>query len=76
MRYSLKVLCSRYNSFAGTETLSLSVYEPFAIKLWLEDRPANFGGRSKVRGPSAVPRESHHTGHNLLIETDTLSLSV
>ena len=33
--YLLKVLHIRYNLFAGTETLSLSVYEPITIHILL-----------------------------------------
>jgi hypothetical protein len=35
VRYPVKLHCSRYNSFAGTEMLSLSVYEPIAIRILL-----------------------------------------
>ena len=37
--YNVKVLRIRYNSFAGTETLSLSVYEPIAMHILLGGRP-------------------------------------
>ena len=40
----LKVLDSRYNSFAGTETLSLSVYELIAIKILVGGTVPQFGG--------------------------------
>jgi hypothetical protein len=41
--YPLKVLCSRYNLFAGTETLSLSVYEPIEMQMFAwGDRPPIF----------------------------------
>ena len=33
--YHLKVLHIRHNLFAGTETLSLSVYEPIAMQILL-----------------------------------------
>ena len=33
--YRVKVLGIRYNMFAGTETLSLSVYEPIAMHILL-----------------------------------------
>ena len=32
--YNVKVLRIRYNLFAGTETLSLSVYEPMAMQIY------------------------------------------
>jgi hypothetical protein len=41
--YPLNVLCSSYNLFAGTETLSLSVYEPIAMQFLLGGRPPIFG---------------------------------
>ena len=74
----MKVPYIRYNLFAGTETLSLSVYDPIAIqyKFWLGGPSPNLGGRDRVRGSNVVPVKAHHTGHNLLIETDTLSLFV
>ena len=51
----LKVHCSSYNLFAGTETLSLSVYEPIAKQILVGGPSPKFGGRGKVRGSSAVP---------------------
>jgi len=39
----LKVICSSYNLFAGTETLSLSVYKPIAIQILLGGPSPNFG---------------------------------
>ena len=41
--YPLKVLCSWYNLFAGTEMLSLSVYEPIQCKFLLGGTVSNFG---------------------------------
>ena len=35
MWYPVKLLHIRYNLFAGTEMLSLSVYEPIAIQIML-----------------------------------------
>jgi hypothetical protein len=56
--YNVKVLHIRYNLFAGTETLSLSIYGPIAMQMFAwEDRPPNLGGRGGVRGSSVVPRE-------------------
>ena len=43
-------------------------------KFWLEGPPPNLGGRGRVRGRVRYPVKAHHTEHNLLIETDTLSL--
>ena len=46
--YHMKVLCSRYNLFAGTEKLSLSVYEPIAKQILVGGRVVGaspkFGG--------------------------------
>ena len=41
--YPVKVLLIRYNLFAGTEMLSLSVYEPIAIQILLGDRSPILG---------------------------------
>ena len=54
----LKVLHIRYNLFAGTEMLSLSVYEPIAINILLGGTVPKFGGRGGVRGSIVVPLES------------------
>ena len=73
----MNVLCSRYNLFAGTETLSLSVNEPIAKQILVGGTGLpNFWGRGRVRGRVCYPVKAHHTGHNLLIDTDTLSLFV
>ena len=56
--------------------LSLSVYEPIAINILLGGPSPNFGGRSGVRGSSVVPMNAHHNGHNLSLETVTLSCFV
>ena len=50
----------RHNLFAGTETLSLSVYKPIAIKILIGDLTPIWG-KGDVRGssmPSVVPHES------------------
>ena len=47
--YPLKLLHIRYNLFAGTEMLSLSVYEPIAIQIWLGETVPQFGGRGGDR---------------------------
>ena len=72
MWYTVKVLRIMYNLFAGTETLSLSVYEQ--CKFCLGD-PPQFGGRGEARGQVWHLVKAHHGGHNLSIETETLSLS-
>ena len=58
MWYRVKVLRIRYNLFAETDTLSLSVYEPIAIKISVGGPSPNFWGRGKVRGSSVIHRES------------------
>jgi hypothetical protein len=43
--YPVKVLCIRYNLFAGTEMLSLSVKEPIAMQVLLgRGTVPKFGG--------------------------------
>ena len=75
--YPVKLLHNRYNLFAGTETLSLSVYAVIAIQILVGgDRPPNLGEGVKLGGRVEYSVKAHHTGHNLLIETDTLSLFV
>ena len=80
MWYIVKVLRIRYNLFAGTETLSLSVSEPIAKTHfgWGGGRvpSPNLEGRGKARGRVRYPVKAHHNVYNLLIETDTLSLFV
>ena len=76
MFYLLKVLDSRYNLFAGTKTLSLSVYDPIAIIFWLGGPSPNLGEGVELGGRVRYPVKPHHTGYNLLIETDTLFLFV
>ena len=55
--YPVKLLHNRYNLFAGTETLSLTVYEPNAIQfLFGGGTVPQFGGRGRARGSDVVPR--------------------
>ena len=70
--YPVKVIHIRHNLYVGTETLYLIVYEPIAVCACGGPSP-NFGEKGGVKGSSVVPREAHHNGHNLSIETDTLS---
>ena len=42
--YPMTVLCIRYNLFAGTETLYLSVYEPIAMQILLGGTVLEFRG--------------------------------
>ena len=70
-------ICScSYNLFAGTETLSLSVYEPIAIQILLGGPSTNLEGKGRVRGRVWYSVKTHNTGHNVLIETDTLAFFV
>ena len=73
----LKVLRIRSNLFAGTETLSLSVNEPIAKQILSGGTvPPIWEEGVELGGRMWYPVKAHHTGHNLLIETDTLSLLV
>ena len=74
--YLMKVVCGSYNLFAGTETLSLSVYEPIAIQILLGGPSPNLEGKGRVRGRVWYSVKARHTGHNFLLDTDTLSLFV
>ena len=72
-----KRLHIRYNLFAGTEMLSLSVYESIAKKQFCMEEPSPiWGERVELEGRVWHPVKAHHTVHNLLIETDMLSLFV
>ena len=63
-----------YNLFAGTEMLSLTVYEPIAIQIVLwGDRPPIWGEGFELGGRVWYPVKAHHNGHNLSFETETLS---
>ena len=73
VRYPAKVLRIRYNLFAVTEMLSLSVYEPIAIQILLGGPSPNLGGRVELCVRVWYHMKANHNGHNLYIETDTLS---
>ena len=70
--YPVKLLHIRYNFFAGTEMLSLFVYEPIAIQVLWGTVP-EFGGRGGARGRMWYHMKDNHNGHNLSFETETLS---
>ena len=75
MCYTVKVLCIRCNLFAGTETLSLSVYVPIAKAIWLGGPSSKFWGKGvEIGGRVRYPMKAYRTVHIFLIETDTLSL--
>ena len=59
VRYPVKLIHINYNLFAGTEMLSLSVYEPIAISILLGGRGRpQFWGVGRARRSSAAPREN------------------
>ena len=72
----MKVLPIRYNLFAGTEILSLSVDEPIAMQILLGGTVPQFLVGVELGGLVWYPVKAHHNGHNLSIITETLSLSV
>ena len=75
--YPLKVLHMMYNVFAVTEMLSLFVYEPIAKQIMVGRTVPQFGGEGvELGGRVWYSVKTHHTGHNLLIRTDTLALFV
>ena len=56
--YPAKLLHIWYNLFAGTDTLSLSVYEVIAIHILVGGTVPQFGGGGRARGSGVVPRET------------------
>ena len=69
----MKVLPIRHSLFAGTETLSLSVYQPVAKRVLWGTVPS-IGGGVKLRGRVWYPVKVLHIRHNLFAGTETLSL--
>ena len=65
--YPVKLLHICYNLFAGTEMLSLTVYEPIAIQILLGNRPPIWGEGVELGGRVWYPVNAHHNGHNLSI---------
>ena len=59
----------RYNLFAGTEMLSLSVYEPIAIEILLGDRPP-FGRGVELGRWLWYPVKLLHISCNLFAGTE------
>ena len=76
MCYPLKVLCSRYNVFAGTETLSNSVYDPITIHMLLGGPSRNLGDVVELERRVCYPLKVLCSRYNVLAGTETLSLSV
>jgi hypothetical protein len=72
----MKLIHLIHNLFAGTEMLSLSVYEPIAIQiLFRGDRPPIWPG-VELGGWVWYPVKLHHISYNLFAGTEMLSLSV
>ena len=74
--YPVKLLQISYNLFAGTEMLSLSVYEPIAIQIFLGGTVPQFGRRVELGSRVWYPMKLLHISYNLFVGTETLSLSV
>ena len=72
----MKVLGIRYSSFVGTETLSLSVYEPIAIYILLMGTVHQFGEGIELGRRVCYPVKLLHIRYNLFAGTEMLSLSV
>jgi hypothetical protein len=65
-----------YNLFAGTEILSLSVYEPIAVQIVLgEEGVIQFGRGIELEGRVLYPVKLLHIRYNLFAGTEMLSLS-
>ena len=54
----------------------LSVYEPIVKQILVEGPSPNLGEGVELEGRVWHPVKAHHNGHNLSIQTETLSLSV
>ena len=74
--YNVNVLRIRYNLFAGTETLSLSVYEPIAMQILLGGTVPQFGEGVELGDRVWYPVKLLHIRHNLFAGTEMLSLYV
>ena len=73
MWYPVKVLHIMYNLFAGTETLSLSVYEPIAIHI---GAVLQIGAGVELGSLVWYRVKVLRLRYNLFAGTETLSLSV
>ena len=78
MWYRMKVLRIRYNLYAGTEPLSLSVYEPIAMPFFVGGPSPipNFRYRVELGGRMWYRVRVLRIRYNLFAGTETLSLSV
>ena len=73
--YPVKVLYITHNFFAGTTSLSLSVYEPIAIRVLWGTVP-QLGEGVEQEGRVRYHVNVLHIRHNLFAGTETLSLFV
>ena len=69
----MKALHIMYNLFAGTETLSLSVYEPIAIRILLGGTVPQYGGGVELGGRVWYPVKLLHIRCNLFAGTESQS---
>ena len=69
MWYHVKVLLIRYNLFAGTETLSLSVYEPITTHILLGGTVPKFGEGVELGGRVCYPLKVLCGRYNLFAGT-------
>ena len=76
MQYPIEVLRIRYNLFAGTKTLSISVYEPIAMQILLGEPSPNLGEGVELDCRVWYPLKVLHIMYNLFAGTEMLSLSV
>jgi len=72
----MKLLDISYNLFAGTEMLSLSVYEPITIQILLGGTIPQFGRGVELGGLVRYPVKLLQICYNLFAGTKMLSLSV
>ena len=74
--YHVKVLHITHNLFAGTDTLSLSVYEPIAMRVIFFLGSPPFGEGIKLGGRVWHQVKVLHITHNLFVGTDILPFSI
>ena len=66
--YPVKFLHISYNLFAGTDMLSLTVYEPIAIQILLLETVPNLGEGVELWGRVWYPVKAHHDGISYLFK--------
>ena len=74
--YPVKLLHIRYNLFAETEILSLSVYEPITMQIFAWGTVPQFWVGIELGGRVWYRVKVLRIRYNLLARTETLSLSV